>query len=64
MDIKQTIQKPWNIKPNGYYEENTGDIKENQILAWTLFILLLVAVIYVQKKSLQQCGKLIIPYRA
>ena len=39
MDIRQTIQKPWNIKPNCHYEEHTGDIKENQILAWTLFII-------------------------
>ncbi|MGB5959146.1 MAG: hypothetical protein WBG73_00700 [Coleofasciculaceae cyanobacterium] len=39
INIQQTIQKPWNIKLNCNYQEQTGDIKENQILAWTLFII-------------------------
>lgn len=39
MDIKKNLQKPWNIKLNCHYEEHTGDIKENQILAGTLFII-------------------------
>jgi len=39
MDIRQAIQKPWNVKLNCHYEEHTGDIEENQILAWTLFII-------------------------
>lgn len=39
LDIRQAIQKPWNVKLNCHYEEHTGDIEENQILAWTLFII-------------------------
>jgi len=39
INIQQTIQKPWNVKLNCHYQEQTGDIKENQILAWTLFII-------------------------
>lgn len=39
INIQPTIQKPWNVKLNCHYEEQTGDIKENQILAWTLLII-------------------------
>ncbi len=36
LDVRQAIQKPWNVKLNCQYEEYTGDIEDNQILAWTL----------------------------
>ena len=39
MNVRQAIQKPWDIKLNCYYEEHTTDVEENQILAWTLFII-------------------------
>ncbi|HEY9726382.1 MAG TPA: restriction endonuclease [Chroococcales cyanobacterium] len=39
MDIRQAMQKPWNVKLSCHYEEHTGDIEDNQILAWTLFII-------------------------
>jgi 5-methylcytosine-specific restriction enzyme subunit McrC len=38
LNIRQAIQKPWDVKLNCHYEEHSGDIEENQILAWTLFI--------------------------
>lgn len=40
LDMRQTIQKPWEVKLKCHYEEHTADIEENQILAWTLFIIL------------------------
>lgn len=39
VDVRQAIQKPWDIKLKCHYEEHTADIEENQILAWTLFII-------------------------
>ena len=39
MNIRQAIQKPWDVKLSCHYEEYSGDIEENQILAWTLFII-------------------------
>ncbi len=39
LDVRQAIQNPWNIKLKCHYEEHTADIKENQILARTLFII-------------------------
>lgn len=39
VDVPQAIQKPWDVKLKCHYEEHTADIKENQILAWTLFII-------------------------
>ncbi|MDZ7950309.1 McrC family protein [Nostoc sp. DedQUE09] len=39
LDVQQIIQKPWNVKLKCSYEEHTADIKENQILAWTLYII-------------------------
>ena len=39
LNIRQAVQKPWDVKLNCHYEEHSGDIEENQILAWTLFII-------------------------
>ncbi|GAA6615112.1 McrC family protein [Scytonema sp. NUACC26] len=39
LDFRQAIQKPWDVKLKCQYEEQTADIPENQILAWTLFII-------------------------
>jgi len=36
LNVRQSIQKPWNIKLSCDYEEYRGDIEDNQILAWTL----------------------------
>ena len=38
LDVRQVIQKPWDVKLKCHYEEHTADIIENQILAWTLLI--------------------------
>lgn len=40
LDMRQAIQKPWEVKLKCHYEEHTADLEENQILAWTLFIIL------------------------
>ena len=39
LDMQQVIQKPWDVKLKCHYEEHTADIAENQILAWTLYII-------------------------
>lgn len=36
MNVRQTIQKPWDVNIRCHYEEHTADIEENQILSWTL----------------------------
>jgi len=36
INLRQAIQKPWNIKLSCGYEEYTSDIDDNQILFWTL----------------------------
>ncbi len=36
LNVRQAIQKPWDIKLSCDYEEYTSDIGDNQILAWTL----------------------------
>ena len=35
-DVKRSCLKPWVLAPECCYEEHTSDIKDNQILAWTL----------------------------
>ena len=35
-DVRKSCQKPWVVKPECSYEEHTSDVKDNQILAWTL----------------------------
>ncbi len=37
LDVWQSIQRPGQVKFKCRYEEQTADIEENQILAWTLF---------------------------
>ncbi|MCU0544172.1 MAG: hypothetical protein MUE44_18680 [Oscillatoriaceae cyanobacterium Prado104] len=39
IDMRQTMQKPWEVKLKCHYHEQTSDIEDNQILAWTLFII-------------------------
>jgi 5-methylcytosine-specific restriction enzyme subunit McrC len=36
IDVGYAIRKPWDTKLNCHYEDFTGDIEDNQILAWTL----------------------------
>jgi 5-methylcytosine-specific restriction enzyme subunit McrC len=36
LDMKRTILKPWEVKPECCYDEFTLDIEDNQILIWTL----------------------------
>ncbi|MBE9226239.1 restriction endonuclease [Phormidium sp. LEGE 05292] len=40
IDIQNAIKKPWNIKLKCHYDEQTVDIEDNQILAWTLDIII------------------------
>ncbi|MDY6804552.1 MAG: restriction endonuclease [Cyanobacteriota bacterium] len=37
MDIRQAIQKPWEVKVKCYYQERRADNIENQIILWTLW---------------------------
>ncbi|MEK0179452.1 McrC family protein [Microcoleus anatoxicus] len=39
VDLRSAVQKPWDVKLKCHYNEQTGDIEDNQILAWTLFII-------------------------
>ncbi|MEG4213330.1 5-methylcytosine restriction system specificity protein McrC [Microcoleus sp. S13_B4] len=39
IDLRSALQKPWDVKLKCHYNEQTGDIEDNQILAWTLFII-------------------------
>ncbi|MEY3869024.1 MAG: hypothetical protein RLZZ338_2915 [Cyanobacteriota bacterium] len=39
VDLRSALQKPWEVKLKCHYNEQTGDIEDNQILAWTLFII-------------------------
>lgn len=39
LNLGQAIQKPWDVKLSCHYEEHSGDIEDNKILAWTLFII-------------------------
>jgi 5-methylcytosine-specific restriction enzyme subunit McrC len=39
MDIRRHAQSPWQTKLYCHYQEHTPDIDENQILAWTLFVI-------------------------
>lgn len=36
LDVLQTSIRPWIIKPKCEYEDHTSNVKENQILAWTI----------------------------
>jgi len=39
VDLRSALQKPWDVKLKCHYNEQTGDIEDNQILASTLFII-------------------------
>src|SRR4028118_1111518 len=39
VDLRSALQKPWDVKLKCHYNEQTGDIEDNQLLAWTLFII-------------------------
>ncbi|PSB47390.1 restriction endonuclease [filamentous cyanobacterium Phorm 6] len=39
VDLRSALQKPWDVKLKCHYNEQTSDIEDNQILAWTLFII-------------------------
>lgn len=36
MDTRRAVTRPWDVNLQCNYEEHTGDVEENQILAWTL----------------------------
>ncbi len=40
LDLHHIMNKPWEPRPRCYYQENTADVEENQILAWTLYAIL------------------------
>jgi 5-methylcytosine-specific restriction enzyme subunit McrC len=40
IDIKQATSSPWDVKLECCFQELTGDVPENQLLAWTLFIII------------------------
>jgi len=37
IDFQTLIKAPWNVNFQCHYQENSADIEENQILAWTLY---------------------------
>ena len=37
LDVPRTASTPWKVSPHCRFEENTADIDDNQILAWTMF---------------------------
>ena len=39
MDLQRLVRAPWDVRPHCHYQEHTADVEENQILAWTLFLL-------------------------
>ena len=36
VDVARSIRDPWNVSLHCAYQEHTADIRENQLLAWTL----------------------------
>jgi len=36
LDVRSTIQKPWDVNLKCDYQQQTADVEDNQILAWTL----------------------------
>jgi 5-methylcytosine-specific restriction enzyme subunit McrC len=39
IDIKRATYVPWDVKLKCCFQELTGDVPENQLLAWTLFLI-------------------------
>ena len=39
LEIRSHICEPWKVQPRCRYQDHTPDIDENQILAWTLFVI-------------------------
>jgi len=39
LNVRQLIRAPWDVKLQSHYHEHTGDIEDNQILAWTLYVI-------------------------
>jgi 5-methylcytosine-specific restriction enzyme subunit McrC len=39
LDLPSLIRAPWDVRPRCHYQEHTADVEENQILAWTLYLL-------------------------
>lgn len=39
LDLRRTIRAPWEVHLDCQYEEHTGNIEDNQILAWTLHMI-------------------------
>ena len=39
LNMQQVMQKPWDVRLKCDYQEHTANIPDNQILAWTLFII-------------------------
>ncbi|MGK7923870.1 MAG: McrC family protein [Spirulina sp.] len=39
LDLRKTLQKPWQTQLHCHYETHTSDIPDNQILAWTIFLI-------------------------
>ncbi len=40
LDVQRIMRKPWRVSPHCHYHELTTDVEENQLLAWTLFVLM------------------------
>jgi len=40
LDLPALIRQPWTTQPHCHYHEHTADVPDNQLLAWTLSIIL------------------------
>lgn len=36
LDVRRSVERPWDCRPRCHFEEHTADLEENQILGWTL----------------------------
>ncbi|MFO8056561.1 MAG: restriction endonuclease [bacterium] len=39
LDMDRLIKMPWEAEPKCHYQKHTADIEDNQLIAWTLFVI-------------------------
>lgn len=39
LDVAQSIRAPWRVGLHCRYQEHTADVRENQLIAWTLYLI-------------------------
>jgi 5-methylcytosine-specific restriction enzyme subunit McrC len=38
LNVRQLVRAPWDVELQSHYHEHTADLEDNQILAWTLYV--------------------------